>query len=73
MDKTKKLYSLCLIKYFQALKEGFENEAKLTNKTSLLLTICLPSEIEYIEQGYDLNLQKSVFVLLFFFFYNIGN
>ncbi|XP_073984929.1 acidic mammalian chitinase-like [Rhodnius prolixus] len=48
------------VKLTQALKEGFENEAKLTNKTSLLLTICLPSEIEYIEQGYDLNLQNYV-------------
>lgn len=49
------------VKLAQSLLEGFEKEAKETNKTRLMITMTLPSETEYIDNGYDLiNLQKYV-------------
>lgn len=37
----------------------FENESITTNQPRLLVTMSVPSELEYIEKGYDLlNLQR---------------
>ncbi|KAK9503976.1 hypothetical protein O3M35_010426 [Rhynocoris fuscipes] len=49
------------VELVKTLRESFDNEAQLTTKPRMLVTMTLPAEKEYIEQGYDLiNLQKYI-------------
>lgn len=43
----------------QALSEEFSNEELSSDKTKLTLSITVPSKIEYIEKGFDLEKMQT--------------